>query len=471
MQFSKMFVLNMGMLITIAYLASVFYKYVVIRASSRVKQICSLFVLIFAGWISTVFGFQLNDEVVFDLRFVPLIVAVLTYRQPYSVIIVGVGIGLTRLTFGINDATVAALINMSILGVLCAGLNIWMRRSDYRLIVKGVIVILIVNVVNSVNIAIVGVIPATYFFSHIMPYTLPVGILLSLIFSFILRDFQNEQNRILLIQSTNRLLSVQKEELQKAQIVLEDRAKQLSIASQYKSEFLANMSHELRTPLNSVINFAQMIGENGDTIEQEDVVRFATMIEHSGQELLTLINDILDLSKVEAGRLDIVLEDISIAQLTEDAMNHFQLVAEKKGVELQLVKKPGLPETLWSDPQRVQQILRNLMSNAIKFTHRGKVTLTVSTKQMKKSGILNQWIVFSVQDTGIGIAEDKHQSIFEAFQQADGSITRKFGGTGLGLSISRDLARLLDGSIELKSAEGKGSTFSLYLPLNREKMS
>ncbi|WP_063568002.1 ATP-binding protein [Paenibacillus sp. O199] len=471
MQFSKMFVLNMGMLITIAYLASVFYKYVVIRASSRVKQICSLFVLIFAGWISTVFGFQLNDEVVFDLRFVPLIVAVLTYRQPYSVIIVGVGIGLTRLTFGINDATVAALINMSILGVLCAGLNIWMRRSEYRLIVKGVIVILIVNVVNSVNIAIVGVIPATYFFSHIMPYTLPVGILLSLIFAFILRDFQNEQNRILLIQSTNRLLSVQKEELQKAQIVLEDRAKQLMITSQYKSEFLANMSHELRTPLNSVINFAQMISENDDTLEQEDVVRFATMIEHSGQELLTLINDILDLSKVEAGRLDIVLEDISVAQLTEDAMNHFQLVAEKKGVQLQLDKKPGLPETLWSDPQRVQQILRNLMSNAIKFTHQGKVTLTVSTKQMKKSGILSQWIVFSVQDTGIGIAEDKHQSIFEAFQQADGSISRKFGGTGLGLSISRDLARLLDGSIELKSAEGKGSTFYLYLPLNREKMS
>ncbi|CAM2930304.1 ATP-binding protein [Paenibacillus taichungensis] len=471
MQFSKMFVLNMGMLITIAYLASVFYKYIVIRASSRVKQICSLFVLIFAGWISTVFGFQLNDEVVFDLRFVPLIVAVLTYRQPYSVIIVGVGIGLTRLTFGINDATVAALINMSILGVVCAGLNIWMRRSDYRLIIKGVIVILIVNVVNSVNIAIVGVIPATYFFSHIMPYTLPVGILLSLIFAFILRDFQNEQNRILLIQSTNRLLSVQKEELQKAQIVLEDRAKQLMIASQYKSEFLANMSHELRTPLNSVINFAQMISENGDTMEQEDIVHFATMIEHSGQELLTLINDILDLSKVEAGRLDIVLEDISVAQLTEDAMAHFQLVAEKKGVELKLDKKPGLPETLWSDPQRVQQILRNLMSNAIKFTHQGKVTLTVSTKQMKKSGILSQWIVFSVQDTGIGIAEDKHQSIFEAFQQADGSISRKFGGTGLGLSISRDLARLLDGSIELESAEGKGSTFYLYLPLNREKMS
>ncbi|WP_405154994.1 sensor histidine kinase [Paenibacillus sp. FSL K6-0108] len=471
MQLSKMFVLNMGMLITIAYLASVFYKYIVIRVSSRIKQISSLFVLIFAGWISTVFGFQLNDEVVFDLRFVPLIVAVMTYRQPYSVIIVGVGIGLTRLTFGINDATVAALINMSILGVLCAGVNIWMRRSDYRLIVKGIIVTVIVNVINSLNIAAFGVIPAAYFFSHIMPYTLPAGIVLSLVFAFILRDFQNEQNRILLIQSTNRLLSVQKEELEKAKIVLEDRAKQLMIASQYKSEFLANMSHELRTPLNSVINFAQMISENGDTMDQEDIVRFAAMIEQSGQELLTLINDILDLSKVEAGRLDIALEDISVAQLIEDAMNHFQMIAEKKGIGLHLDMKPGLPENIWSDPQRVQQILRNLISNAIKFTHQGKVTLTVSTRQIKKSGFQSHWIVFSVQDTGIGIAEDKHQSIFEAFQQADGSISRKFGGTGLGLSISRDLARLLDGSIELESVEGKGSTFSLYLPLKREKMS
>ncbi|WP_440115867.1 sensor histidine kinase [Paenibacillus sp. QZ-Y1] len=471
MQFSKMFVLNMGMLITVAYLASVFYKYIVIRSSSKVKQVSSILVFIAAGWISTVFGFQLTDEVIFDLRYVPLIVAVLSYRQPYSVIIVGVGIGLTRLTFGITDATVAAVINMSVLGVLCASLNIWMRRSDYRLIVKGVLVIVIVNVVNSVNIAIFGVIPATYFFSHIMPYTLPAGILLSLIFAFILRDFQNEQNRILLIQSTNRLLSVQKEELQRAQIVLEDRAKQLMIASQYKSEFLANMSHELRTPLNSVINFAQMISENSDTMEQEDIVRFATMIDHSGQELLTLINDILDLSKVEAGRLDIVLEDISLTQLIEDAMSHFQLVAEKKGIQLLLDKKSGLPETLWSDPQRVQQILRNLMSNAIKFTHQGKVTLTVSTKQTKKSGNQSRWIVFTVQDTGIGISEDKHHTIFEAFQQADGSISRKFGGTGLGLSISRDLARLLGGSIELESAEGKGSTFCLYLPLNRGKMS
>ncbi|MDT0125176.1 ATP-binding protein [Paenibacillus sp. RRE4] len=469
MQFSKMFVLNMGMLITIAYLASVFYKYIVIRASSQVKQICSVLVLIFAGWISTVFGFQLNDEVIFDLRYVPLIIAVLTYRQPYSVMIIGVGIGLSRLTFGITDATIAAVINMCILGLLCAGLNIWMRRSNHRLIVKGIIVTLIVNVVNSVSIAFVGVIPTAYFFSHIMPYTLPSGIVLSLIFAFILRDFQNEQNRILLIQSTNRLLSVQKEELQKAQIVLEERARQLTIASQYKSEFLANMSHELRTPLNSVINFAQMISENADTMDQDEIVRFAGMIDQSGQELLRLINDILDLSKVEAGRLDIVLEDISLSQLIEDAMNHFGLVADKKGIELVLEKQKGLPDTLWSDPQRVQQILRNLMSNAIKFTPKGKVTLTVSTKQTKQADMVSQWLVFSVQDTGIGIPEDKHHSIFEAFQQADGSISRKFGGTGLGLSISRDLARLLGGSIELESAENKGSIFRLRLPLTVKK--
>ncbi|NUU76027.1 sensor histidine kinase [Paenibacillus xylanilyticus] len=471
MQFSKMFVLNMGMLITLAYLASVFYKYIVIRTSTRFKQWSSVLVLIFAGWVSTVFGFQLTDEVIFDLRFVPLIIAVLTFRQSYSLVIIGIGIGLLRLTFGINEATLAGLGNMAILGVLCAGLNIWMRRSDYRLVIKVVLVTVIVNVVNSVNIALLGVFPPTYFFAHIMPYTLPLGIVLSLIFAFILRDFQNEQNRILLIQSTNRLLSVQKEELQKAQIVLEERAKQLMLASQYKSEFLANMSHELRTPLNSVINFAQMISENSDTMEQEDIVRFATMIDHSGQELLTLINDILDLSKVEAGRLEIAFEEISVMQLAEDVMSHFQLVAEKKGIQLFMHKNPNAPETVWSDSQRVQQILRNLMSNAIKFTHKGAVQLTVSTEKSDEPGNSGKWLVFSVKDTGIGIPEDKHHSIFEAFQQADGSISRQFGGTGLGLSISRDLARLLDGSIQLESAEGKGSTFRLYLPLNHEKMS
>jgi two-component system chemotaxis sensor kinase CheA len=150
-------------------------------------------------------------------------------------------------------------------------------------------------------------------------------------------------------------------------------------------------------------------------------------------------------------------------------MNHFGLVADKKGIELVLEKQKGLPDTIWSDPQRVQQILRNLMSNAIKFTPKGKVTLTVSTQQTKQADMVSQWLVFSVQDTGIGIPEDKHHSIFEAFQQADGSISRKFGGTGLGLSISRDLARLLGGSIKLESAAGKGSIFHLWLPLTVKK--
>lgn len=470
MEFSKMFVMNMGMLITFAYLASLFYKYVVIRTSSKFKQIISVFLLILAGWISMVFGFQLNDEVIFDLRFVPLIVAVLTYRQPYSVFLIGLGIGLTRLTFGINDATLAGLINLTILGVVCAGLNVWMRRTDYRLIIKAVFVILIVNMVNSLNIAAFGVIPATYFFSHIMPFTLPAGVVLSFVFTVILRDFQNEQNRIVLIQSTNRLLSLQKEELQRAQAVLEERARQLTLASQYKSEFLANMSHELRTPLNSVINFAQMISENTDTMDKGEIVRFAEMIDQSGQELLALINDILDLSKVEAGRLDIVLEQIGVKQLAEDAMSHFLLVAEKKGIQLQMEQEPGVPETMWSDPQRIQQILRNLMSNAVKFTHQGVVKLTISSEACSE-GLSGRWIVFSIKDTGIGIPKERHQSIFEAFQQADGSISRKFGGTGLGLSISRDLAGLLGGFIQLESAEGEGSTFRLYLPLTCEKMS
>ena len=216
-----------------------------------------------------------------------------------------------------------------------------MRRRNYRLIIKGILVIVIVNVVNSVSIAIVGVIPATYFFFHIMPYTLPAGILLSLIFAFILRDFQNEQNLNLAHPEYKPVIVCAEGRITESPDCVGRPRKQLMIASQYKSEFLANMSHELRTPLNSVINFAQMIHENSDTMEQEDIVRFATMIDHSGQELLTLINDILDLSKVEAGRLDIVLEDISLTQLIEDAMSHFQLAAEKKGIQLLLDKKQG----------------------------------------------------------------------------------------------------------------------------------
>jgi len=165
-----------------------------------------------------------------------------------------------------------------------------------------------------------------------------------------------------------------------------------------------------------------------------------------------------------------VLEQIGVKQLAEDAMSHFLLVAEKKGIQLQMEQEPGVPETLWSDPQRIQQILRNLVSNAVKFTHQGTVKLTISSEACSE-GFSGRWIVFSIKDTGIGIPKERHQSIFEAFQQADGSISRKFGGTGLGLSISRDLAGLLGGFIQLESAEGEGSTFRLYLPLTCEKMS
>ncbi|RCX13588.1 two-component system chemotaxis sensor kinase CheA [Fontibacillus phaseoli] len=467
MGFGKMFLLNLGLLITVAYLANVIYKYAFTKISFRMNYILSVVLFIFAGWICMKFGFQLSDNVIFDLRIVPLIIASAVYAQPFTLLIIGVGIGLARLTLGVNDAAIAGLINLSILGVVCAGLNIWMRRSKYRLAVKGLITIAIVNVINTINISVFGVIPVKTYMLEIMPITLPLTLVLSAAFALILWDFQLERRQTLELKHANELLRKQTEELRTAKIVLEERARQLAQASQYKSEFLANMSHELRTPLNSIINLAQIISENesGDGEEaDEDTPNYGMIIYKSGQDLLGLINDVLDFSKVEAGKLEVIQEEVVIAEMAQIMEMHFEHAANQKEINFEIRIESGLPCTILSDAQRIGQILRNLLSNAFKFTHRGQIKL-----EIRKAGFEDmqrgEWIIFAVTDTGIGIPEDKHTTIFEAFRQADGSISRKYGGTGLGLPISRDLARLLGGFIRLQSKEGLGSTFSLYLPL------
>ncbi len=471
MGFGKMFILNLGLLITVAYLANVIYKYAFTKVSFKINYILSLALFIFAGWVCMKFGFQLNDDVIFDLRIVPLIIASGVYLQPFALMIIGIGIGLARLTLGWNDAAMAGLINLSILGIVCAALNIWMRRSNYGLISKGAITIVIVNIINTLNISIFGVLPMKKYLLEIVPITFPLTMGLSVIFALILWDFQIERRQTLELKYANELLRKQTEELRTAKIILEERAGQLALASQYKSEFLANMSHELRTPLNSIINLAQIISENeggdGTTNGEEDTPNYGTIIYKSGQDLLKLINDILDLSKVEAGRLEVVEEDVAIAEIAELLEMHFEHMASQKGVAFEIRIEEGLPCTILSDAQRIGQILRNLLSNAFKFTQNGQVKL-----EIRKTGIDDmmegEWIVFAVTDTGIGIPENKYEAIFEAFRQADGSISRKYGGTGLGLSISRDLARLLGGFIRLKSKIGLGSTFSLYLPLTSD---
>jgi tubulin-specific chaperone A len=258
-------------------------------------------------------------------------------------------------------------------------------------------------------------------------------------------------------------------DLEMARREIAQKAKDLERASRYKSEFLANMSHELRTPLNSILILSQLLIENRDQNLSERQVEFAGTIHASGADLLGLINEILDLSKVEAGRLDLDVEPAEPAELAEEARRSFGPEGEKKGVPLEIHLAPDLPRTIATDRRRVWQILKNLLANAFKFTESGRVALTVfrpaaGTDLPSPDLKPERTVAFAVSDTGIGIPEDKQELIFEAFQQADGTTSRKYGGTGLGLSISREFARFLGGGIALESAAGEGATFTLFLP-------
>jgi signal transduction histidine kinase/DNA-binding response OmpR family regulator len=245
--------------------------------------------------------------------------------------------------------------------------------------------------------------------------------------------------------------------LEKTQQAMQLKAEEVERASKYKSEFLANMSHELRTPLNSMLILAQLLAENKAGNLEDKQVEYARTIHSAGSDLLILINEILDLSKVEAGKVEVQAEDVSLMELTKSMEQKFRPIAAKKGLTFALTVAPEVPRVLNTDAQRLKQILNNLLSNAFKFTAQGEVKLTIT-----KPG--PQHFSFAVTDTGIGIPKDKQGLIFEAFQQADGSTSRRFGGTGLGLSISRQLARLLGGDIHLHSQEGQGSIFTLFLP-------
>jgi signal transduction histidine kinase/ActR/RegA family two-component response regulator len=256
-----------------------------------------------------------------------------------------------------------------------------------------------------------------------------------------------------------KLLEVKNQEVELASRSLEEKAEQLQLISKYKSEFLANMSHELRTPLNSLLILSKTLAQNRSKNLTDEQVKFAETVYTSGNELLQLINEILDLSKVEAGKMPIDPRTFPLDEVRDYIERTFRHVAEQKGLSFAVRMDERLPPTMFSDPTRLQQILKNLLSNAFKFTAKGSVTMIVEPTQDDPRSIR-----FSVQDTGIGIPLDKHKLIFEAFQQADGTMSRKYGGTGLGLTISREMARLLGGAIEVKSSPGQGSTFTLRLP-------
>lgn len=272
------------------------------------------------------------------------------------------------------------------------------------------------------------------------------------------------------LEERNESLQLQKAAIQKAREELEIQAKELAIVSKYKSEFLANMSHELRTPLNSLLILSKMLADNKTGNLTDDQVDSATIIYRSGSDLLLLINEILDLSKIEAGRMDINSRPFNLNQLHEKLKSDFKHSAHEKGIELEFIMGENAPNSIESDLLRVEQILKNLISNAIKFTRIGKVTIETGKPDknvnLVQSGLnVDECISVSVTDTGIGIPPEKQKLIFRAFQQADGSTAREFGGTGLGLSISKELARLLGGEIQVQSTQGSGSTFTLFLPL------
>jgi CheY-like chemotaxis protein/CHASE3 domain sensor protein len=265
-----------------------------------------------------------------------------------------------------------------------------------------------------------------------------------------------EQTNAHLEEQANQLES-QRDDLARANEVIENKAKEVLRASRYKSDFLANMSHELRTPLNSALILSKLLADNPRGNLTEEQVKFANTIHSSGNDLLTLINDILDLSKIEAGHIEIHAESLSVDRMIKSLVPQFQPVAEQKGLIFDVSTSPDCPPIVETDRQRLEQVLKNLLSNAFKFTEQGSVQLHVSCDGHGD-------FVFAVSDTGIGISVEQQTRIFEAFQQADGTISRKYGGTGLGLSISLELARLLGGSIAVDSQVGRGSTFSLTIP-------
>ncbi|MGH3356821.1 MAG: HAMP domain-containing protein, partial [Nocardioidaceae bacterium] len=279
------------------------------------------------------------------------------------------------------------------------------------------------------------------------------------------------QEKAGLLAEQNRSIEIKNVEIEQARSTLQERAEQLALSSQYKTEFLANMSHELRTPLNSMMILAKLLCENPDGALSQQQVDFAETIHSAGADLLQLINDILDLSKVEAGKMELRTVDVTMARLVDYVEATFRPLAADKGLSFRIAVDPDVPEVLHTDEQRLQQILRNLLSNAIKFTDSGEVQLHLAiargiayeSDRLRNTGAV---LAASVTDTGIGIAESRLPVIFEPFEQVEGTADRRFGGTGLGLSISREIAGMLGGEIRVESVVGVGSTFTLYLPVH-----
>jgi signal transduction histidine kinase len=273
-----------------------------------------------------------------------------------------------------------------------------------------------------------------------------------------------------LLSEQNREVERKNRQIELARQELEEKAEQLALTSKYKNEFLANMSHELRTPLNSMLILSRLLSENVEGNLNDKQVEYAGTIHSSGNDLLALINEILDLAKIESGTMDVEVTDVQFGYLRDYVDRNFREVAQDRGLDFEVRLDEHLPNSIRTDSQRLQQVLRNLLSNALKFTEQGGVTLEAYpatggwSRDQTNLNEAEQVIAFAVSDTGIGIPSHRQRMVFEAFQQGDGTTSRRYGGTGLGLSISREIATLLGGEITLVSQPGVGSTFTFYLP-------
>lgn len=285
-------------------------------------------------------------------------------------------------------------------------------------------------------------------------------------------QMQTEELRMMneQLEERTRDAELKSEELQAAKEDLEQKAMELQQSSTYKSEFLANMSHELRTPLNSILLLSEMMLDDQEHALSEEQKEFSKVIHSSGQDLLNLINDILDLSKVEAGKLEVNFEEVFLTEFADRLERQFSQVAKNKNIDFNVSVSDNITPIIYTDEQRLQQVVKNLLPNAFKFTDKGSVSIRIEkadepeTMGCPLAGHSDTWVKFSVTDSGIGIPREKQQMIFEAFQQVDGAIMRKYGGTGLGLSISREFSQLLGGLCKVESQEGKGSTFTVIIP-------
>ena len=379
MDVTKTLLTNLAVLVTCAYLFNLGYKYMLSHASTRARQAAAVAIFILAGWLTMLFGFRIHETAIFDLRVLPIVFGTLVFRDPRLLILIGTGIGLFRLT--LNGANAAALVGFSsaiVLGLVAAALVVWFERSGWRYAVRAAVATLTLNTVQIMLTAIFGVIPWREYLSEIAVITYPLGIVLCGFFIVIIRDFMKEQRRADELRTMNLLLRRQTRELRQAKRELEEKARQLLLASRYKSEFVANMSHELKTPLNSIILLSQLILENEDPRRQDEDVRYAELIHTSGNDLLHLINDILDLSKVEAGKMDVVREAVAVEDAVSLLHHQFLPMAEQKGIAFLVEVADDVPKLMESDGLRMNQILRNLLANAFKFTERGTVRLVVT---------------------------------------------------------------------------------------------